>query len=63
MNATTESNSPLTDALAEALNTCIERGFVLPFHAAAVGLNGSTLVMRYLQIEDGGVAPQVLAEH
>jgi len=60
MNTTTDD--PVAEAVGEALGVCIERGFVLPFHAAAVGVNGSTIVVRYLAT-DAGIAPEVLAEH
>jgi hypothetical protein len=60
MNTTTDD--PLADAVGEALGWCIERGFVFPLHAASVGVNGSTLVVRYVAT-DTGVVAEVLAEH
>jgi hypothetical protein len=43
----------LIEGLRSALETLIGKGFQLPFHVAAIGLNGSFLPATYVPAEDG----------
>ena len=52
----------LANEIGEMLNTCLEKGMVLPFIVVSVSTNGSVLVLRYEQ-GDEGLDAVPLAEH
>lgn len=58
-----DDNEFLGTALGECLNMCIAKGFELPYHVVALGLNGSLLAARYFQGADEQVQVEFLAEH
>lgn len=50
----------ITDAMREALETCVERGMKLPFILCSASPNGSIICMRF---RSGGIEPEALCEH
>ena len=50
----------ITDAMREALETCVERGMKLPFILCSASPNGSVICMR---VRGGGIEPEQLCEH
>jgi hypothetical protein len=57
-----EDENPLARAIGEALQQLLEKGFEWPLHAAAVGVNGSAIVLRY-NADGEGPRVQCLAEY
>jgi len=50
----------ITEAMREALETCVERGMKLPFILCSTSPNGSVICMR---VRGGGIEPEELCEH
>ena len=53
------------EQLADIINACLERGFVLPLHLCAVSVNGAVLVVRYSESEEDeeSIDGEVVVQH
>ena len=53
------------EQLADIINACLERGFVLPLHLCAVSVNGAVLVVRYSESEDDeeSIDGEIVVQH
>ena len=53
------------EQLADIINACLDRGFVLPLHLCAVSVNGAVLVVRYSQSEEDedSIDGEVVMQH
>ena len=53
------------EQLADIINACLERGFVLPLHLCAVSVNGAVVVVRYDQAQDDedSIDGEVVVQH
>ena len=53
------------EQLADIINACLDRGFVLPLHLCAVSVNGAVLVVRYSESEDDedSIDGEVVVQH
>jgi len=53
------------EQLADIINACLDRGFVLPLHLCAVSVNGAILVVRYSESEEDeeSIDGEVVVQH
>jgi len=53
------------EQLADIINACLERGFVLPLHLCAVSVNGAVIVVRYSESEEDedSIDAEVVVQH
>jgi len=53
------------EQLADIINACLERGFVLPLHLCAVSVNGAVIVVRYRASEEDeeSIDGEVVVQH